>query len=75
MKNTILKYGSFLFFSILAAGSLAAQTPSLPAYPMKQISAGQVAAETNSGVFSRVRTQPVRIAAFNIGETEVPYEL
>jgi formylglycine-generating enzyme required for sulfatase activity len=75
MKNGFLPYGFFLFFAIMAAGSLAAQTPALPAYPMKQISAGQVTAETNSGVFSRVRTQPVQISAFAMGETEVTYEL
>jgi formylglycine-generating enzyme required for sulfatase activity len=75
MKNVFLTYGFSLFFTIAAVGSLAAQTPALPAYPMKQIPAGQVTAETNSGVFSRVRTQPIQIAAYNIGETEVTYEL
>jgi formylglycine-generating enzyme required for sulfatase activity len=75
MKNGILKYGYFLFLAIIAAGSLTAQTLSLPAYPMKQISAGPVTAETNSGVFFRVRTRPVQIVAFNIGKTEVIYKL
>jgi formylglycine-generating enzyme required for sulfatase activity len=75
MKNSFLKYGFSLFFAVVAAGSLAAQTPALPAYPMKQISAGRVIAETNSGVFSRAKTQTIQITAFNIGETEVTYEL
>ena len=75
MKNSFLKYGFSLFLAIVAAGSLAAQAPTLPAYPMKQISAGRVIAETNSGVFSRAKTQTIQITAFNIGETEVTYEL
>jgi formylglycine-generating enzyme required for sulfatase activity len=75
MKNSLRKYGFSLFFAIIGAGSLAAQTPALPAYPMKQIPAGRVTAETSSGVFSRVRTQPVQMSAFAMGETEVSYEL
>jgi formylglycine-generating enzyme required for sulfatase activity len=75
MQNSFLKYGFFLFFALVVAGSLAAQTPTLPAYPMKKISAGPVIAETNSGVFSRVKTQPIQITAYTIGETEVTYEL
>jgi formylglycine-generating enzyme required for sulfatase activity len=75
MKNSFLKYGFSLFFVVAAAGSLAAQTPALPAYAMKQISAGRVIAETNSGVFSKAKTQNIQIAAFKIGETEVSYEL
>jgi formylglycine-generating enzyme required for sulfatase activity len=76
MKNSFLKVGFFLFFVLAAAGFLAAQTPALPAYPMKQISAGQVTAGTRSGVFSGAKlTQPIQIAAYSIGETEVSYEL
>jgi formylglycine-generating enzyme required for sulfatase activity len=77
MKTSFLRVGFFLFFAVAAAGFLAAQAPALPAYPMKQISAGQVIgeAETRSGVFSKVKTQPIQIAAYKIGETEVTYEL
>jgi formylglycine-generating enzyme required for sulfatase activity len=75
VKSSFFKCGFSLIFLVWAAGSLAAQTPALPAYPMKQISAGRVTAETNSGVFSRARTQDIQIAAFSIGETEVTYEL
>jgi formylglycine-generating enzyme required for sulfatase activity len=75
MKRGFFKYGFPLVFLIALGSSLAAQTPALPAYPMKPIPAGQVIAETNSGVFSRAKTQTIQIAAFTIGETEVTYEL
>jgi formylglycine-generating enzyme required for sulfatase activity len=68
-------WGVFFVLTVLAASSAQAQAPALPPYAMKQIPGATVSAETNSGVFSRARTQNVPVAAFNIGETEVTYEL
>jgi formylglycine-generating enzyme required for sulfatase activity len=67
----------FSVAAILAAqvAQAQAQSPDLVEYAMKQIPAGTVSAETNSGVFFRARTQNVPVAAFKIGETEVTYEL
>jgi formylglycine-generating enzyme required for sulfatase activity len=67
--------GVIFVLTVLAAQSAQAQVPALPPYAMKQIPGATVSAETNSGVFSRARTQNVQVAAFNIGETEVTYEL
>lgn len=50
-------------------------TQQLPAYAMKQIAAGNITAETNSGVFSKVKTQSIQMAAYKLGETAVTYEL
>jgi formylglycine-generating enzyme required for sulfatase activity len=75
MQKDFIKYGFSLFLAVLALTPAAAQAPSLPAYGMKQISAGRVVAETSSGVFSRAKTQNIPVAAYNIGETEVTYEL
>jgi formylglycine-generating enzyme required for sulfatase activity len=67
--------GVIFTLTALAAHSAQAQVPALPSYAMKQIPGATVSAETNSGVFSRARTQNVQVAAFTIGETEVTYEL
>jgi formylglycine-generating enzyme required for sulfatase activity len=75
MKKMFLFLGALGFSVFIADYPVAAQSPALPAYAMKQIPAAIVAAETNSGVFSRARTQNVQIEAFKIGETEVSYEL
>jgi formylglycine-generating enzyme required for sulfatase activity len=75
MQKTCLFLGVFGLVAFIAGYPVAAQSPALPAYAMKQISAGKVMAETNSGVFSRARTQNVQVEAFKIGETEVTYEL
>ncbi|MDR1949764.1 MAG: hypothetical protein LBQ38_10255, partial [Spirochaetaceae bacterium] len=75
MKKKLGLFALTVLWAILAAFPAAAQAPALPAYAMKQISAGVVRAETNSGVFSRAKTQNIQVAAYNIGETEVTYEL
>jgi formylglycine-generating enzyme required for sulfatase activity len=75
MKNIVLFLGVLGFLVFITDYPVEAQSPALPEYAMKQISAGIVASETNSGVFSRVRTQNVQVEAFKIGETEVTYEL
>jgi formylglycine-generating enzyme required for sulfatase activity len=75
MKKMFFSLVCLSFWYVLPIAPVQAQSPVLPAYAMKQIAAGIVTADTNSGVFSRARAQNVQVAAFKIGETEVTYEL
>ncbi|MCL2149262.1 MAG: SUMF1/EgtB/PvdO family nonheme iron enzyme, partial [Methanomassiliicoccaceae archaeon] len=69
MKHDFLANGSFMLCAVPA------DAPALPAYPMKKMAAATVEAETNSGVFSRAKKQPVQVGAYSIGEAPVTYEL
>ena len=55
--------------------SSAAPAGTVPAYSMKKISGATVSAETASGVFSKAKTQNVKVEGYSIGETAVKYEL